>query len=1058
MSKPAGDGSIEHSSSLLNLMKQRGISDHPLAEKSYEDLDAEETSSYTESLLQSAVKSVMDTSTSAVSDDEDSVDSGRPRSPLISPTLRSLQTKTIPAFPAEDDRKRFVGCLAAILASAYDYDVSGEDDAAAEHSMAYLDVHGDEDKEDEYLSERDVDADLVSCYSTSHDFGELDTNEHEHKSLLTSLASETMRPSHSQELLNGSSRSASASTTPTQSVHGTGGAPRSQSSMHELWNRRDANRDKRALQRHRRRRYEVLTDILVKSAELLLLDPAQSRAFVPMLSKLLLPPKTSDKKKAADRRKSDSEETKSEFDDKLLIIRELDEDDVLRPFLESLTPGSGFRCLSLLLLQHLLRSAEGYDARIRHVLKKLGTIIFVHEMERDSENLGPEDREWNRRVLLRRATRKYESLEHTVAVRILELSAVGQDLAKRKGGVRSPNGRFKVTLSRDHVVRGLKIGGAGLVAGGLMAITGGLAAPAIAAGMAALAGGTASAALVALTSTAAVTSIFGVGGAGLVAYKMQRRTKGLTEFEFQKESSMMRREDGRAESAPIEAELFTTICISGWLRDYCDFQRPWGTTPTNPRINDGLELLERFYAVHKPDHVPKSQHILNKWAGEERHLWKLLKEKYGCNPDHLFPLEDGPRYRALLSLDQKEVIANLFVELGYAAPPSEQHGPPTPFEKMRNGFRGRFRKPQAEKKDGLERLDFADLIDEVQNAPFEGAFPLSSQTNAPNPSATTEGSMPQNLSANNEGAAVGKPNGVLEPPLHLTTVWDYQAHYGGELYTVKWESHLLMELCNSVEDMAMDIVSNATQHILKATIFAALVTSVALPIAIVKTANMIDGTWTIAIERADLAGKELAKSLLFSRAGQRPITLVGYSMGARTIYSCLKELSKYQEIWEDERERKTASEGSKNDFKPNPELENMREPASIVEDVILMGTPNHLSVRSWKACRQIVSGRLVNCYSRKDLILSLMFQYKRLSSAFKKVCGTCAIDIPGVENVDVTDLVTGHHLYCIATGDILKRVGHGQAVRGPRNLELQEDETKTDQLSDAIPDVKIHYR
>ena len=1058
MNKLAGEGSIEHSSSLLNLKKQSGISDHPLAEKEYQDHDLEETSSYTESLLQSAVKSVVNSTTSIVSDDEDSFDSGRPRSSLTSPSLRSLQTKTIPAFPDEDDRKRFVGCLAAILASAYDYDVSGEDDTA-EHSMGYFDVHGDdEDNEDEYLSERDIDADLSSCYSSSHDIGDLHTTVGEYKSLLTPLSSETIRPSHSKEPLNGTPRSTSASTTPTQSLHGTGSNLRSQPSMHELWNRRDAHREKRALQRHRRRRYEILTDFLVKSAELLLLEPAQSRAFVPMLSKVLVPPKTSDKRKAADRRESDNEETKSELDDKTLIIRELDEDDVLRPFLESMKPGSGFRCLSLLLLQHLLRSSQGYDARVRHVLKKLGTIIFVHEMERDSENLGPEDKEWNRRVLMSRATRKYESLEHTVALRILELSAVGQDLAKLKGSSRSPNGRFKVTLSRDHVVRGLKIGGAGLVAGGLMAITGGLAAPAIAAGMAALAGGTASAALVALTSTAAVTSIFGVGGAGLVAYKMQRRTKGLTEFEFRKESSMMRREDGRAESSPIEAELFTTICISGWLRDYCDFQRPWGLTPTNPRISDGVELLERFYSVHKPDHVPKSQDILKKWAGEERHLWKLLKEKYGCNPDHLFPLEHGPRYRASLSLDQKEVIANLFIELGYAAPPSEQHGAPTPFEKMRNGFTGRFRKPQPEKKDGLERLTFADLIDEVQNAPFEGAFPLASQSHAPNLSATTESSMPQNQSANNEQPAFWKPNGVLEPepPLHLTTVWDYKAHYGGELYTVKWESHVLMELCNSVEDMAMDIVSNATQHILKATIFAALLTSVALPIAIVKTANMIDGTWTIAIERADMAGKELAKSLLFSRAGQRPITLVGYSMGARTIYACLKELSKYQERWEDERESQAASEGSKNGFKANAELENMREPASIVEDVILMGTPNHLSVRSWKACRQIVSGRLVNCYSRKDLILSLMFQYKRLS--FKKVCGTCAIDIPGVENVDVSDLVTGHHLYCIAAGDILKRVGHGQAVRGPRNLELQEDETKADQLSDVIPDVKIHYR
>jgi Protein of unknown function (DUF726) len=42
-----------------------------------------------------------------------------------------------------------------------------------------------------------------------------------------------------------------------------------------------------------------------------------------------------------------------------------------------------------------------------------------------------------------------------------------------------------------------------------------------------------------------------------------------------------------------------------------------------------------------------------------------------------------------------------------------------------------------------------------------------------------------------------------------------------------------------------------------------------------------------------------------------------------------------------------------------------------------MGMPNHMSHSSWHACRQVVAGRLVNCFSRKDLILSLMFQYKK---------------------------------------------------------------------------------
>lgn len=1026
------------------LRKQRGVSDHPLAESSSVNGDAiEDSASYTESLLLSAAKSVLDAPNSMVSDDDDSVNSDRPRPTLLSPTLRSLQTKKIPAFPEEDDRKRFIGCLAAVLASSYDYDVSGETDNSTE-SMAYLDGREGEEDNDEIA--------VSSSWSSNHDFGEEDTESRNGHS----IASETKINYRSRQQMDHKSvRQASNSNYSEEDDSSRRPPPStnlSQNSMHELWTRSDARKDKLALQRHRQRRYEVLTDILVKSADLLFLDPAQSRAFLPMLSKILVPLKDSDKKKASERRKLFTDDSKVVIDDKQDIIKELDEDDVLRPFLESLSPGSGFRCLSLILLQHLLRNAEGYDARIRHVFKKLGVIIFVHEMERDTENLGPEDQEWNRRILLERATRKYESLEHAVASKILELSTTEQDLAKRKGmSTKTANGRFTVTLSRDHVIRGLKIGGAGIVAGGLMALTGGLVAPGIAAGCAALAGGTASAAIVALTSTAAVTSIFGVGGAGLVAYKMQRRTKGLTEFEFKKESGLIRRADGRSIAAPIEAELFTTICISGWLRDTCDFQRPWGVMPTNPRIDDGLELLERFYSIHKPDHTPKCHHILYKWRGEEKYLWRLLREKYGCDPDHLFPLDDGTRYRASLSLDQKEAIHNLFVELGYAVGPHEKYGSASPFEKMRDGWRERFRKPKAEVNDGLQRLSFADMIDEVHNAPIERDFSPELESMESNPSASSQSMHP----STSEGTG-----DKWESPPHLATVWDYQAQYGGELYTIKWESNLLLELCNSVEDLAIDIVSNATQHILKATIFATLVTAVAFPVALVKAADLIDGTWTLAAERADTAGKELAKSLLFSRAGHRPVTLVGFSMGARTIYSCLKELSKYQEKWEEERERKSESEGSKTPYKKNPELEHMREPASIVEDVILMGTPNHLSIRSWKACRQIVAGRLVNCYSRKDLILSLMFQYKRMS--FKKVCGTCVVDLPGVENVDVTDIITGHQKYCFAAGAILKRVGHGQPVRGPPNLEVQRDEELGEAMSEqgsvTLPEVKIYYR
>jgi hypothetical protein len=46
---------------------------------------------------------------------------------------------------------------------------------------------------------------------------------------------------------------------------------------------------------------------------------------------------------------------------------------------------------------------------------------------------------------------------------------------------------------------------------------------------------------------------------------MHRRTKGLTEFNFNKEDA------GDKDS---DAELFSTVCISGWLKDSRDFQRP----------------------------------------------------------------------------------------------------------------------------------------------------------------------------------------------------------------------------------------------------------------------------------------------------------------------------------------------------------------------------------------------------------------------------------------------------------------------------------------------------
>jgi len=271
------------------------------------------------------------------------------------------------------------------------------------------------------------------------------------------------------------------------------------------------------------------------------------------------------------------------------------------------------------------------------------------------------------------------------------------------------------------------------------------------------------------------------------------------------------------------------------------------------------------------------------------------------------------------------------------------------------------------------------------------------------------------------------------PPKHLLTVWDYHANYGGELYTVQWESELLMELCDSVTDQMIEWGISATKTILHTTVFATLMTAVTLPYSLVLAANAIDSSWTMAMERADRAGVELAKSLIDSTAGHRPVILAGFSMGARVIYSCLKELARHQEIWEAHQQKKKlpASRRKQNTKSEDDgeDLKYIREPASIVEDAILMGTPNHVSLKSWEACRRVVAGRVINCYSRKDLILSLMFQMKRFQGILRPVCGTSPVAVNGVENYDVTDLVSAHTDYCLVSGEILKKVLFGQPQR-----------------------------
>jgi len=164
-----------------------------------------------------------------------------------------------------------------------------------------------------------------------------------------------------------------------------------------------------------------------------------------------------------------------------------------------------------------------------------------------------------------------------------------------------------------------------------------------------------------------------------------------------------------------------------------------------------------------------------------------------------------------------------------------------------------------------------------------------------------------------------------------------------------------------------------------------------LPVVLTKLSYLIDNPWTVSLGRAEAAGLILADSLIDRNLGTRPITFVGYSLGCRVIFSCLRELA-----------RKGAH--------------------GLVQNVYLFGSPIVAKKDHYLKARSVVAGRFVNGYARNDWILGYLFRLT--SGGISRIAGLAPINgIPDLENVDVTDLVPGHMAYRTAMPRLLREVG-----------------------------------
>jgi len=777
-------------------------------------------------------------------------------------------------------------------------------------------------------------------------------------------------------------------------------------------------------------------DILMLSADLLFLDPDHARSFIPYLDVRFHHENeaTTNTEAATPATTTMTKETPEDMECQRKQRQRMIEDTLLRPFLESLSsPEESFQCLTLLIFRFLLSCGgnaaadddnvdnvkngrkkknkatfHGYDARVRTAFKRLGVSIFSYwEMQQRCEFMTPESAKSY-------ATRKFEAVEDALASRLSYLStnAEGEVGAlPPSSSTNNDNNRSTVLLSSStrnvtfgqSIARNLKIGAAGIMAGTVLAVTGGLAAPALIGGMATLIGASSAVTFVAhVLLVPAATTIFGVGGGTIVANKMSRRTAGLNDFDIIKVTTAppppagcdsATTGDGKVElNSP---ELSRTICVGGWLRDENDFERPFGMTP---RLIDRHEYLCRYCSVYAPHLLPDCAAILLEWKGKEDELWACLRASYRKDPSSLLPLDTGPRYNANLSSAENDTIDELIRAMGL------------PY--LTRGNDGTCSSQRKRIGETVELPPVVNLLSDVLAPKVEGRT----------------------------------KNQISYADIRLYTAWDFCAEYGGcELYFIQWEKELLLELNGSVKEFQMDIAKTATKEALKMTALASLMAAVAIPSAIMSLSNIIDEKWTLAAERADEAGVQLAECLLNSSAGHRPVSLVGFSFGARIILSCLNELARCQSIWERQRRNIDTQGGGKagsaqisiasfrqslvnNISNRDLGVVFSREPASIVEDVVLMGVPASINRTAWMTYREVVGGRIVNCYSQNDMILALMYRVKNITSSLlmNTPVGISKVEVPGVENYDVSNLVANHGEYCVAVKDILKLVGFNE--------------------------------
>lgn len=163
------------------------------------------------------------------------------------------------------------------------------------------------------------------------------------------------------------------------------------------------------------------------------------------------------------------------------------------------------------------------------------------------------------------------------------------------------------------------------------------------------------------------------------------------------------------------------------------------------------------------------------------------------------------------------------------------------------------------------------------------------------------------------------------------------------------------------------------------------------PEPLLRISKIIDNPWSVGMVRAEKVGAVLADSLMRQRfQGDRPVSLIGFSLAARAIYACLMVLAERRQF-------------------------------GVVDSVIMLGTPAPSESRVWLTLKSVVTGRLVNVYSESDYILGFLYRTSNIQFGIAGLQEIQGAD--GVENHCIKTLPRGHLSYPSMMGNILRDIG-----------------------------------